>query len=152
MNILLIYATNSGGTFLASEIVQNTLTSHNHTVTVKNVREADLGELANFDAIIFGSPSWDYEGKQGMPHEDYLPFLEKAQGKTFAGKPFAIFGLGDRSFTYFTGAVDHLEEFVKKLQGKLIMESLRIDGFFFNQEANSKLVADWAEKLASAIA
>ena len=146
-----MYATNSGGTFMASEMVQSTLSKHNHTVTVKQVHETMPDEFANYDLVVLGSPSWDYEGAEGQPHEDYRPFMEKATGKIFANKPFAIFGLGDRSYTIFTGAVNHLEEFVKKLQGKLVVESLRIDGFYFDQEKNVKLVEEWAEKLASLI-
>ncbi|MBI4067205.1 flavodoxin domain-containing protein [Candidatus Gottesmanbacteria bacterium] len=152
MNILLIYASNSGGTFLSSGIIVDVLKKHQHSVVVKNVREADPSEIGNYDLIILGSPSWDYQGKEGQPHQDYLPFLEKAKDKNFPGKPFAIYGLGDSSFAYFTGAVDHLENFVKNIGGKLITTSLRIDGFYFDQENNEKKVTDWAEDLATKIA
>lgn len=149
MNILLIYATNSGGTFLSSGIISEVLKKHQHTVTVKNVRDAKPDDIANYDLIILGSPSWDYQGKEGQPHQDYLPFMEKAQGKSFPDKPFAIFGLGDSSFAYFTGAVDHLENFVKTIGGKLVIDSLRIDGFYFDQDKNSQIITDWAERVAN---
>lgn len=152
MNILLIYASNSGGTFLSSGIIADVLKKHQHTITVQNVREADPSQIGNYDLIILGSPSWDYQGKEGQPHQDYLPFFEKAQGKNFPEKPFAIYGLGDSSFAYFTGAVDHLEDFVNNIGGKLITDSLRIDGFYFDQEGNEQKVADWAENLAKKIA
>jgi flavodoxin len=66
---------------------------------------------------------------------------------TLPGKHFAIFGLGDSAYPQFTGAVNHLEEFVKKLGGKLVIESCRIDGFFFDQENNEKKLTDWSARL-----
>lgn len=152
MTILLVYATNSGGTQLASEIVSQTLTKKGHTVVVKNVKEVNPVEFDSSEVVILASPSWDYQGKEGQPHEDYLPFMEQFTGKSYGGKSFAVFGLGDKSYTEFCGAIDVLEEFVKKLQGQLVVEPLKINGFYFDQENNTKLLTDWAEKLASAIA
>lgn len=149
MNILLIFATNSGGTQIASGIVSEILKDHNHQITVKNVREADPSELANFDLVIFGSPTWDYNGQEGQVHVDYRPFMEKAKGLTLPNKKFAVYGLGDSTYTYFCGAVGHLENFIKNLGGQLITDSLKIDGFYFDQDKNSKIVSDWAENLAA---
>lgn len=151
MKILLIYATNSGGTYLASQIIEEVLTHHNHDVTGKNVREINPDELNDYQVIILGSPSWDYQGKQGQPHEDYLPLLEHIRGKAFPEKLFAIYGLGDSSYTYFCGAVNHLEEVVKQMQGKLLVPSLRVDGFYFAEAKNAQLIRDWAEHLANSV-
>ncbi len=149
MNILLIYASNSGGTFLASQIVADTLKRHNHAITVKNVKEVNAADLSPYDLVILASPSWDYQGKEGQPHEDYREFMAKFSAKSLTAKSFAILGLGDSSYTYFCGAVGHLEEFVKNLGGKLIIEPLKIDGFYFDQDKNSKIISDWTDKLAT---
>jgi len=61
MKILIVYATNSGGTQLAAQIVQETLAKHNLTGEIKEVRDISGDEFANFDLIILASPSWDYE-------------------------------------------------------------------------------------------
>lgn len=151
MNIIIVYASNSGGTFISSNIIAENLKKLNHQVTVSNVRETEPGELSKFDCIIFGSPSWDYQGKEGQLHQDFLPFLEKAKGLSLPGKKFAAFGLGDSSFAYFTGAVSHLEKFIGTLGGKPIQESLRIDGFFFDQETNEKKIQVWAENLSTVL-
>ncbi len=157
MNILVAYATNSGGTADAANIVSTALTSGNHQVTTKMIHDVAPDDLAAFDLILFGSPSWDYQDKEGVPHEDFIAFMEKMkglpagrQGKTLPNKNVAIFGLGDSSYTHFCGAVDHLEEFVKTLQGKLMSESLRIDGYY-THPGNQEKVKEWAEHLLQAL-
>ncbi len=150
MNILVAYATNSGGTADAANIVNTALTSGNHQVTTKMIRDVNPDELAAFDLVLFGSPSWDYQDKEGVPHEDFIAFIEKMKGKTLPNKNWAIFGLGDSSYTHFCGAVDHLEEFVKTMQGKLTTESLRIDGYY-TQPGNGEKVKAWTEHLLQAI-
>ncbi len=150
MNILVAYATNSGGTADAAKIVNTALTSGNHQVTTKMIRDVNPDDLAAFDLILFGSPSWDYQEKEGVPHEDFIAFMEKMKGKTLPNKNVAIFGLGDLSYTHFCGAVDHLEDFVKTMQGKLASESLRIDGYY-TQPGNQEKVKSWAEHLLSTI-
>lgn len=150
MNILIAYATNSGGTADAANIVNTALTDGGHQVTLKVIRDVTPDELGTFNLILFGSPSWDTAMQEGMPHEDFIAFIEKTKGKTYTDKPFAIFGLGDSSYTHFCGAVDHLEEFVKAMQGKLITESLRIDGYY-TQPGNGEKVKAWAQHLLQAL-
>lgn len=149
MNILLIYATNSGGTYLCSQIIQDVLSSKGHTVETKNVRSLDPSVMIPADLIIVGSPSWDYQGLEGQVHEDYRPFMEKAKTVDIAGKKFAVYGLGDSSYTQFCGCSGHLEEFVESVNGKRIGETLRIDSFYYNQVPNEQRVREWAEHLSS---
>src|SRR3989337_3398772 len=99
MKVFLVFATNSGGTQLASQIIEEALSKNNHQVTVKEVRDTKIDEFNTSDLVILASPSWDYEGLEGQPHPDYAPFMENAKGKRFAGKKFAVFGLGDSSYT-----------------------------------------------------
>ena len=148
MKILIVFATNSGGTQLAADLLKETLVKNSHEVTVKEVRETNIDEFAGVDLVILASPSWDYEGLEGQPHPDYREFIDKAKDKKFVGKKFAVVGLGDSSYTYFCGAVDHIEKFVKDLNGTLTAESLKIDGFYLDQAGNSQKLSDWAQKLA----
>lgn len=151
MNILLVYATNSGGTQIASQIVTKALTKKNHLVIVKQASETTPQDLGQYDVIILGSPTWDYGGLEGQPHADFIALMEKCKGITAENKLFAIFGLGDSSYTHFCGAVDHLEEFVKSLKGKRIVDSLKIDGFFFDQKKNTELLKSWTEGVAKTL-
>lgn len=145
MNILVLFATYSSGTLTASQLVAETLTSKNHTVTHKNAGEFNLDEFNNYDLVILGSPSWFLRGKDGMPHQHFLTLIDQAPGKSFPDTCFAVFGLGDTSYAHFCGGVDHLEGFVKQLGGKLITDSLRIDSYYFDEENNAKKLTDWVE-------
>jgi len=137
MKILIVYATNSGGTQLAAQIVQETLVKHSLTAELKEVRDTSADEFAGYDLVILSSPSWDDEGAEGQPHPDWRPFMEKAKG------------LGDSSYTYFCGAVKILEDFIKSLKGELLTESLKIDGFYLDQQKSSLQLTDWTDNLAS---
>ncbi|KKS47684.1 hypothetical protein A3J20_03135 [Candidatus Gottesmanbacteria bacterium RIFCSPLOWO2_02_FULL_42_29] len=149
MKILIVYATNSGGTQLAAQIVQETLVKHSLTAELKEVRDTSADEFAGYDLVILSSPSWDDEGAEGQPHPDWRPFMEKAKGKDMSGKKFAVIGLGDSSYTYFCGAVKILEDFIKSLKGELLTESLKIDGFYLDQQKSSLQLTDWTDNLAS---
>ena len=155
MNVLVAYATNSSGTLVSSVIVANKLITANHTVAHKDIRTVRPDELASYDLIVFGSPSWDYKSKEGrlegQPHEFFRKFMSDAKDLKLPDKRFAIFGLGDTAYINFCGAVDHLLKFVEGMGGKLVIDPLRIDGFYFNQPENEKKVMTWAEKLKSAL-
>lgn len=148
MKVLIVFATNSGGTQLASDLIKETFVKNNHEARVIEIRETNIDEFVNYDLIVLASPSWDYEGLEGQPHPDYRAFMETAKGKKFAGKRFAIVGLGDSSYTYFCGAVDHLENFIKELGGVLVEPSIRIDGFYLDQTGNSQKLTDWTKTVA----
>ncbi len=151
MNILLLYATNSGGTQQASQMVASMLQEKGHTVTVKNPKESNVDEVTSAGFVLFASPSWDYQDKEGQPHEDFVPLLESLSGKTLEGKPFAILGLGDTSYAHFCGAVDEFEKIVQNLKGKLIVPSLKIDGYYLHMDENNQLVKDWTNQLINAL-
>lgn len=148
MKALVVFATNSGGTQLAAEQVKEDLVKNNVEAILKEVRETQIDEFAGYDLVILASPSWDYEGLEGQPHPDYRSFMEGVKGKKNEGKKFAVVGLGDSSYTYFCGAVEHLENFVKELGGKLVVPSLKIDGFYLDQAGNTQKLTDWTQNLA----
>lgn len=161
MRVLLAFATYSSGTDLASQVVANVLTRgtrHSNpplaregdqrkksqiVVERKDIREVSPESLSWFDLIIFASPSWRTKIGDGSPHEFFLDFMEKASDKKLPEKKFAIFGLGDSAYTRFCGAVDHLEAFAQKLGGQLLLPSLRIDGFYFNQRTHEERLTQW---------
>ncbi|MBI4084814.1 MAG: flavodoxin family protein [Candidatus Levybacteria bacterium] len=150
MKILLVFATYSSGTHMASDVVSQQLSAKGHTVELKDVQEVQLDAFNNYDLIILATPSWDIGGQGGQPHEHFVAFIANAKGKTTPGKKFAVFGLGDSSYPQFCGGVDHLEKFVKDLQGILVAPSLRIDGYFFNQDEANNKISEWLASLPTA--
>ncbi len=151
MNILLVYATNSGTTMSTAQTINDLLIAKGNAVTMKEVRDSSEADFSSPDVVIMGSPSWDFEGHEGMPHEDWLPLMEKLKAMSFENKKFAIFGLGDSSYKHFCGAVDHLEELVKTVKGTLIVPSLRIDKFYSDQTGNMEKITTWAGSVASSL-
>jgi len=147
MNILIAYATYSGGTQAASEFLTQTLTSAGHQVTMKMISEVSFEDTLNYDLRIFASPTWDYEGKEGQPHQDFILWMENNVGKKFSGKTCAVLGLGDSSYAHFCGTVPIIEDFIKNAEGSLKTESLKIDGYLFDTEKNNNLISEWAKKI-----
>jgi len=150
MNIVIVYATNSGSCFLVAEMLTKIL-SKKHNVTVQTAQHTKPSDLEKFDCIILGSPSWSFEKHEGYPHEAIVALIQKAEKKDFSEKLFAIYGCGDTSYTFFCGAVDHLVDFVLKVGGKQLVEPLRIDGYFFDPQKNNELVEKWTRELLKKI-
>ena len=144
MKTLMLYATYSGGTQIAVQSVEAEFVKKNHSVTLKTPSQVNPDEIPSFDCIIFASPSWDYEGKGGQPHEEFFSLFPKLEKLDLSGKKIAIFGLGDTSYPEFCGAVDVLEKFVTDHKGTLSLPSHRINGFLFNQEEETKKLVEWA--------
>lgn len=146
MNILIIYATNSGSTFEVANHLSQKLSEKSHTVEVKNITEANHDDLGNYEVVLLGSPSWEYEGNEGYPQADFVSFMNNhPQEKVFPQTKFAIFGLGDKNYELFCGAVDHLEQYVQKLQGQIISEPLKIDAYYNDMVAGQSAVESWLE-------
>jgi flavodoxin I len=147
MKILLTYATNSGSTYLVSNIIKETLQQYKHSVLQKTANETTLEDLKEADLVIIGSPSWLVEEKQGMPHETILELMKRFSTPEAKQKRFAVFGCGDSSYTLFCGAVSQIEEVVSKVGGTQVMPSLRIDGFYFNLDDTQEQAYAWAQVL-----
>lgn len=146
MKILLIYATYSGSTQMAAQIAHDTLTENKHEVTMKLASEITPEEIKTFDYIMLASPSWDENGRDGMPHEDFLRLQERI-GDAFTGKHIAMLGLGDKTYAHFCGCVDYIEGWMNDTKATLFIPSLRIDNFYFDTDGNTKKVKEWTEEL-----
>lgn len=146
MNILIVYATYSGSTGEAIQLVSAELTKAGHTVTVKTPTEATPQDCTAAEFLLLASPSWDYEGKEGQPHEDFQAFFKALDQTQFSGKPYAVLGLGDTAYPHYCGAVDIFEEFMNARGAKKAVESLRIDKYFSSHD-NPQKVSQWASLL-----
>lgn len=149
MNIGIFYATYSGSTQAACEFLSQTLASNGHQVTMKMINEVTFEDTLSYDLRIFASPSWDFEGKEGQPHQDFITWMQNNVSKNFSGKQSVVLGLGDSSYAHFCGAVPIIEEFIKRVGGALKTSSLMIDGYLFDTEKNNGLISEWVKKITS---
>ena len=146
MKILILYATYSGGTEMASTALAESLSQKGYEVTKKDVSETTAEEIAAHEFIVLGSPSWG----EGQPHDYFLELPKRLPGEFLKGKKVAIFGLGDSSFPLFCGAVTHLQEIAVKAGGVVEQPLLKIDNYFINQtDANTQL-EEWIAKIIDA--
>lgn len=124
--IVLIYGTTSGNTEELSESVSDGLKSGDSEVTVKNVIDANVDELKDYDAIVFGCPTYG----DGELQDDFIDFNAAMSNISLEGKKAAVFGPGD-SDVYpdtFCQAVDILEETLTKCGARIVVEGLKVDG------------------------
>lgn len=123
---ILIYGSTMGNTETLSEGVVGGLKKGGVEVTVKNVTEANVNELTNYDLIVFGCSTWG----EGELQDDFIDFHDKMEGISLAGKKAAVFGPGDRE-NYpdsFCEAVDILENKLKECGAEIVAESFKVDG------------------------
>lgn len=150
MNILLVYATNSGSTAQAAQIIADVLTGKGHAVSVKDAKTATPEDVTAAPFFMLGSPSWDHDGLEGQPLPEMEEFIARCSEIKLNGKPSAVFGLGDSSYTYFCGAVTYLEAFIKRTGGTLIVPSLKVDGFYMKPDATENITT-WANTVGDAL-
>jgi flavodoxin I len=104
--------------------IEELLKSKNHNVKLSRVELETLNDIDKFDLIILASPTYGHG--QLEPH--FIKFYETHLNKNFKNKKFAVIGLGDFKYDidYHIESAKILEDFVKKVNGKLIIEALRI--------------------------
>jgi flavodoxin short chain len=130
---ILIYGTDTGNTEILSEPIVEGLKAGGIEVTVKDVENASVNELANYDLIVLGCPS--YGGEEDAEDIDNLlegfhDFYNEMENISLNEKKSAVFGPGD-SEEYpdtFCKAVDMLEERLKKCGAEVIVDGFRVDG------------------------
>jgi flavodoxin I len=143
MKTLLIYATNTGSTLEVANYITSKFKENNQEIKVEDARNITPETFNDYDLCLLGAPTWG----DGELLESFSRALEKFAGKKFPGKKFAVFGLGDSTYAHFCGAADHLENFVKQVEGKLIAPTLKIDNYYFNQQQESPKISEWVKKI-----
>jgi len=147
MHVLIVYASNSGSTFQVAEML-GTILGTEHTVVVQKAEITTPDDLMKHDLVLLGSPSWSVEKKEGMPLPAMLALLRNAEPFNFSKHTFALFGCGDALYTNFCGAVDYMEEWLTRVHGRKLLNSLRIEGYYFDLKKNVSLVGGWGREVA----
>ena len=149
MKLLIFYSSNSGSTYTVARILESVLTQgrEHPQVVLRNSKECTADDVQSADYIVAGTPSWFVDNKEGQPHEDVTALLEQINKLDLGNKYFSVFGCGDRSYLNFCNAVEIVKESLLKTGATLLMEPLKIDSFFFDQETNESISETWAKEL-----
>ncbi|MFD1216205.1 MULTISPECIES: flavodoxin [Microbulbifer] len=79
-------------------------------VEIHDIADVTQLEIADYDQLIFGIPTWDF----GQIQSDWEDFWEDVQEIDFTGKTVALFGLGDQFGygDYFLDAMGMLHDVI----------------------------------------
>ncbi|TYR82054.1 flavodoxin [Priestia megaterium] len=132
-DVLLVYASMSGNTEAIADIIEEVLKEHSVNVRRAEVYEIDTRDIESVPHIIFGSYTW---GDGELP-DDFLDFYDEMDEIDFTNKKVAVFGSGDTSYDIFCGAVDLLEEKVKKLNGTIMVDGLKVELAPFGEDVET---------------
>jgi len=124
--VILIYGSTTGNTEALAEAVASGLNEGGAEVTVKNVVDASVNELADYDSVVLGCPTWG----EGELQDDFIDFYEEMSSISLTGKKAAVFGTGDSELypDTFCKAVEILENRLKECGAEIIVESFKVDG------------------------
>lgn len=139
---IIVYGSETGNTESVAEVIAAALEDANFKITLKEVTQASVYELADNDLILFGSSTWGDEEKELQA--DMVDFYDDLEGADLSGKSAAAFGCGDSDYTHFCGAVDLLEERLEQIGATLLDEGLRVDGDPDDDDARN-----WATQIAA---
>ncbi len=142
--VILIYGSTMGNTETLSGYVTSGLKKGGIEVTVKNVTEVSIDELANYDIIVLGCSTWG----DGKLQDDFIDFYEKMNEVKLDGKKAACFGPGDSVYPQFCKAVDMLEEKLKECGAEILLENFKVDGDIDPEMDNAK---NWGLNIAKEI-
>lgn len=132
--VLVVYGSSTGNTKNVAESIKSELgDAADH---VKNITEIHPVDLANFEKVIVGVPTWHI----GEIQEDWGAVLPEIEALNFSGKKVAVFGLGDGKGypeTYVDAMAELVEKFEKK--GAKLVGLWPTDGYEFKK---SKAIRD----------
>ncbi|MCL4410086.1 MAG: flavodoxin FldA [Gammaproteobacteria bacterium] len=130
----LFFGSDTGNTEAVAQMIQKELGKH--LIDVKDIAKSTKEEIADYDLLIFGIPTW-YYGEAQCDWDDFFPDLEEVD---FEGKVVAIFGLGDQEdyAEYFLDAMGMIRDIVEA-RGGIIIGHWSTEGYHFEE---SKGMAD----------
>ena len=113
----------TGNTEELAELIEEGIRKAGGSVEIKDILEADVTDLHNYDGILLGAYTW---GDGELPDE-FLDFYDEMDQINIAGKKAAAFGSCDSSYEQRGGAVDLLIAKLKELRADIVQDGLKID-------------------------
>ena len=144
--VILIYGSTTGNTETLAKGVVSGLKRGGTEVTVKDVTEADVNKLLDYDVIVLGSSTWG----DGELQDDFVDFYDKMDKVSLTGKKAAVFGPGDKE-SYpdtYCEAVNILEERLKKCGAEIIVKNFKVDG---DIEPVMEVAESWGEEIVKSL-
>jgi flavodoxin I len=141
---IVVYGSSMGNTEKLAEKVAEGLEIGGATVTVKDVVNADVGDLIDYDLIVLGCSTWGL----GDLQDDFVDFYDAlAALPSLEGKRAAVFGPGDSEMypDTFCEAVDRIENRLRELGAELVVDNLKVDGEVEDAFAEA---GEWGRKAA----
>ncbi|MDG1731533.1 MAG: flavodoxin FldA [Thalassotalea sp.] len=129
----LFFGSDTGNTEAVAKMIQKKLGKKN--VEVKDIAKSTKEDIAEFDLLLIGIPTW-YYGENQCDWDDFLPELEEID---FNDKIVAIFGLGDQEdyAEYFVDAMAPIRDIVEA-KGAVVVGNWSTEGYEF--EASKALI------------
>lgn len=120
------FGSDTGNTEHVAKMIQKELGKS--LVDVHDIAKSTKEEIAEFDLLLFGIPTW-YYGEAQCDWDDFFPELEQVD---FDGKLYAIFGCGDQEdyAEYFLDAMGMVRDIVDG-KGGILMGLWPTDGYDF---------------------
>ncbi|MGB0885366.1 MAG: flavodoxin [Chitinophagales bacterium] len=116
----LFFGTDTGNTETVSENLIESLTelTGQEIVDLHEIYQKKAEDVAKYDLLIFGQPTW-YDGELQGDWEEFIPELKKID---FKGKKVALFGLGDQYgyASYFCDSIGIFAEMIEQLGGEIV--------------------------------
>ena len=105
----IFFGSDTGNTEHVAKLIQKELGKK--MCDVKDIAKSSKEEIAEFDLILFGIPTW-YYGEAQCDWDDFFPELEEVD---FTDKLVAIFGCGDQEdyAEYFLDALGMIRDIVE---------------------------------------
>lgn len=140
---LIIFGSTTGNTEMVAERIGGVLVDKGFETTIRSVVDTRFGEEASYDLVLYGCSTWGGTGAELQ--DDFIDYYEKMDKIPLAGKKVGVFGCGDSSYTLFCGAVDVIEEKVRKVGGSMVVDGLKIDG---EPDEFDVEITSWANSVA----
>jgi flavodoxin len=130
--IQIVYGSGGGNTEFVCNLLAEKLITKGFNVSLLKAKVTSFDDLDVAELSIFASPTYGH----GLM-EKYMGKFLKSYGRSHYDMKelkFAVIGLGDKKYDedYFIESANILEEFVKRNDGELVCESLRIGGCVYD--------------------
>ncbi len=130
----LFFGSDTGNTEAVAQMIQKELGKN--LIYVQDIAKSSKEEIAEYDLLLFGIPTW-YYGESQCDWDDFFPEFEEID---FTDKLVAIFGCGDQEdyAEYFLDAMGVVRDIVEA-RGGIIIGHWPTEGYHFEA---SKGMAD----------